>query len=94
MEYRVFLFVNNALALNIFKGEITLILVTKEQFKELGEAGLLDATRGSKNYYITSHKKKSRRHKYYVVEDRKILNFLRGKKPNSTKNKDDNTKRK
>ena len=51
-------------------------LITKDQFESLEKANLLNHTKFNKNYYITSQKKKSKRHKYYVVESRKILNFL------------------
>ena len=54
--------------------------ITKDQFDSLRKANLLDHTKANKNYYITSQKKKSKRHKYYVVETKKILNFLGIKK--------------
>lgn len=50
--------------------------ITKEEFERLKKANLLDHTKENKNYYITSQKKKSKRHKYYVVESKKILKFL------------------
>lgn len=62
------------------QGEFILKLITKEQFESLEKANLLIHTKFNKNYYITSQKKKSKRHKYYIVETKKILNFLGIKK--------------
>ena len=58
------------------KRGIILIQVTRDKFEALGEAGILVSSKANKNYYIASKHKKSRRHKYYVVESRKILEFL------------------
>lgn len=53
-----------------------MISVSREDFERLVKANLIDFSKMNKNYAITSAKKKSRRKRYFVVETRKILNFL------------------
>ena len=55
---------------------MNLILVQKEDFERLVKAGLINFSKMEKNYAIVNAKKKSKRKKYFVVETRKILNFL------------------
>ena len=58
------------------KGDSLLILVNRSEFDELRNAGLIRASKYDKNYRIVNKKKCSKRKKYYVVEERAILNFL------------------
>lgn len=53
-----------------------MILVQKEDFERLTKAGLINFSKMEKNYAIVNAKKKSKRKKYFVVETRKVLNFL------------------
>ena len=53
-----------------------MISVSKEDFERLVKANLIDFSKMNKNYAITSAKKKSKRKRYFVVETKKILNFL------------------
>jgi hypothetical protein len=53
-----------------------LIAVKREDFERLVKAGLINFSKMGRNYRIVNSKKKSKRKKYFVVENRKILNFL------------------
>lgn len=53
-----------------------LILISKEEFERLVKANLINFSKMEKNYAIVNAKKKSKRKKYFVVETKKILNFL------------------
>ena len=53
-----------------------MILVQKEDFERLTKAGLINFSKMEKNYAIVNARKKSKRKKYFVVETRKVLNFL------------------
>lgn len=57
-----------------------MISVRREDFERLSKAGLIDYSKVNKNYAIVNAKKKSKRKKYFVVETKKILNFLGIKK--------------
>lgn len=57
-----------------------MVLVRKDEFDRLVKANLINFSKADKNFAIVSAKKKSRRKKYYVVESRRILNFLGAKK--------------
>lgn len=50
--------------------------VTREEFQALMDAKLLHSCPMNKNYKVVNRKKKSKRKKYFVVEERKILEFL------------------
>ena len=50
--------------------------VTREEFQALMEAKLLHSRPMNKNYKVVNRKKKSKRKKYFVVEEHKILEFL------------------
>lgn len=58
------------------KGVLKLISVRKEEFDSLVKANLINFSKVNKNYAIVNAKKKSKRKKYFVVETKKILNFL------------------
>jgi hypothetical protein len=51
--------------------------VTKEQYDNLVESGLINFTKMNRNFQMTGRGKPSRRHKYYVVESRKILEKIK-----------------
>lgn len=53
-----------------------MIAVRKDEFERLVKANLIDFSKANKNYAIVNAQKKSRRKKYFVVESKKILNFL------------------
>lgn len=53
-----------------------MIAVHKDEFERLVKANLIDFSKANKNYAIVNLQKKSKRKKYYVVESKKILNFL------------------
>jgi hypothetical protein len=53
-----------------------LISVRKDEFERLVKADLINFSKVDKNYAIVNAKKKSKRKKYFVVETKKILNFL------------------
>lgn len=53
-----------------------MILISKEEFERLVKANLINFSKMEKNYAIVNAKKKSKRKKYFVVETKKILNFL------------------
>lgn len=59
-----------------FKGVLKLISIKKEDFERLVKANLINFSKANKNYAIVNAKKKSKRKKYFVVESKKILNFL------------------
>lgn len=54
-----------------------MIQVTKEQFDKLDNANLIDYSRYNRNFTIVNKNKKGNRKKYYVVESRRILTFLK-----------------
>lgn len=53
-----------------------MISIKKEDFERLVKANLINFSKANKNYAIVNAKKKSKRKKYFVVESKKILNFL------------------
>ena len=53
-----------------------LILITRDQFERLEKAKLIKHDAMNKNYCIVNKRKKSKRKKYFVEENFKILNFL------------------
>lgn len=53
-----------------------MILITREQFDRLEKAKLIRHDSMNKNYCIVNRNKKSKRKKYFVEENYKILNFL------------------
>lgn len=53
-----------------------MISVRKDEFERLVKADLINFSKVDKNYAIVNAKKKSKRKKYFVVETKKILNFL------------------
>lgn len=53
-----------------------MILVSRKQFEQLKEANLINFSRYERNFTIVNRQKKGCRKKYYVVESRKIMNFL------------------
>lgn len=57
-----------------------MISVRREDFERLSKAGLINYSKANKNYAIVNIRKKSKRKKYFVVETKKILNFLGIKK--------------
>lgn len=62
---------------NIFcKGEILLVLVSKEQYESLKKAGLINYSKARRNFRQTGRGKPAKRRKFYVVESKKILQFL------------------
>lgn len=52
-----------------------MVAVRQDEFERLCKAGLINFGT-EKNYAIVNKKKKAKRKKYFVVENRKILNFL------------------
>lgn len=50
--------------------------VSREKFKELRKAGLIQSGKTNKNYKVINKDKKSKRKKYLVAEEFKILKFL------------------
>lgn len=64
------------------KGVCNMKQVTKEDFELLKKAGLLrdqnsqHDNNAQRNYVVSNKNKKSRHKTYFVMEDRKILNFL------------------
>lgn len=57
-----------------------MIPIQRDDFESLVKAGLIKFSKMDKNFQITNRQKKGSRKKYYVVEERKILNFLNIKK--------------
>lgn len=53
-----------------------MIIVNKSQFNKLVESGLINFSKYNKNFTTINRQKKSRRHKYAVVETRAIIDFL------------------
>ena len=53
-----------------------MIIVNKSQFNKLVEAGLINFSKYNKNCTTINRQKKSRRHKYAIVEARAIIDFL------------------
>ena len=53
-----------------------MIIVNKSQFNKLVEAGLINFSKYNKNFTTINRQKKSRRHKYAVVETREIIDFF------------------
>lgn len=53
-----------------------MIEVSREDFDRLRKANMIDFNKMDKNYRITGRKKSGNRKKYYVVEEKRILNFL------------------
>lgn len=68
------------MAIIILRGEWKLILVSREQFDRLRRANLINFSKYERNFTIVNRQKKGKRKKYYVVESKKILNFLGIKK--------------
>ena len=54
-----------------------MVIISKAQFDELVKAGLIKFGKYDKNFTTINRNKKSRRHKYAVVETRDIVNKLK-----------------
>ena len=53
-----------------------MITIRKAQFDKLVEAGLIKFGKYDKNFTTTNKNKKSKRHKYAVVETKAIMDYL------------------
>lgn len=53
-----------------------MFLASRSEFDELRKAGLIRNSKYDKNYRIVNKKKGSKRKKYFVVEEKAILDFL------------------
>ena len=56
-----------------------MITVNKRVFKEMMDAGVIKFGKYDKNFTTINRKKKSRRHKYAVVETKEVKTFFRKK---------------
>lgn len=54
-----------------------MVIISKQQFNELVKAGLIKFDKYNKNFTTINKQKKSRRHKYAVVETRQIMAKLK-----------------
>lgn len=54
-----------------------MIQITKDEFEKVKEAGLLNDSKGDRNFVIINKFKKSKRKKYFVAETPNIKSFLR-----------------
>ena len=54
-----------------------MVTVNKEQFNELVKCGLISFSKYNKNFTVINKQKKSRRHKYAVVETKAIMQKLK-----------------
>lgn len=53
-----------------------MIPVSRDEFDRLSKAKLIDYNKVDRNFRIVNKNKSGKRKKYYVVETKKILNFL------------------
>lgn len=54
-----------------------MVIITKQQFNELIKEGIIKFDKYNKNFTTINRQKKSRRHKYAVVETRQIMAKLK-----------------
>lgn len=57
-----------------------MILVSRSDFESLRKVGMIKFGKDEKNFTIVNKTKRGKQKKYYVVEEKRILNFLNRKK--------------